>query len=337
MNRLLTLTLVAALAAALACSGRDAGTTDTGTSDVKTDAVVTDVKTDTVVKPDVIVPIDTATPEADGATQPDVATETPAEGTVDDTVQTETTDDATEVAETSIPAGAITVQSSGNKLPDPWLVTDAAVLKQDNSGTGASAHGNQLVKLNTQTTVSIDPCPLPYTSASGKTYCDGFNATDSGSNTVVVDTFSFLGTSPACTVPTSGTLESITGIWGDSYDSKTKIDTWDIELADCSGIGLATPYAGTGTPADSKDIQNLPPATPTGSQVTVSGVVVATWTASTAWGFNMMDPAGGENSGIAVEKGPSSTSSAAQPQVGDYVTVTGAMKHLGMVLMRIDI
>ena len=310
----------------------DAAPTDTAPTDTApTDTAPTDTS-----------PIDTA--PTDTAPTDTVAADQAGTEVVDDTAVTDTTatdvaatDTTDDAAEAANPPGTLTIVSSNNKLPDPWVVTDATVLKADGSGTGASAHGNQLVKLAVQTTVSNDPCPLPYTSSSGKVYCDGFNATDSSSNTVVVDIFSYLGTSPACTLPTSGTLGSITGIWQDSYDSATKIATRNIALADCSGVGLATPYAGTATPAASTDIQTLDAALPTGTQVTVSGVVVATWTATTAWGFTMMDPGGGDNSGMAAEKGPSSTSSASQPQVGDYVTVTGSMKHMGLVLMRIDI
>lgn len=228
-------------------------------------------------------------------------------------------------------AGTVVVVSSGNHLPPAWVVTDATVLKSDASGAGAKTHAEELVTLNTATTSSNTPCPLPYTSG-GKTYCDGFNAKDSAQHAVVVDTFNYLGANPACkaTLPTSGqTLSTITGVWEDSYDPVAKTDTWALALTDCAGVGQGTAYAGTNTPPVSTAIHTLITTYPgPGQTVTVSGVVVATRPASSSgsFGFSIEDPAGGEQAALKVSRSKSSTSTAASPAVGDYVTVTGTTK-----------
>jgi hypothetical protein len=220
-------------------------------------------------------------------------------------------------------AGTVTVASSGNRLPAAWNVTDATLLKSDGTGAGAQAHALQLTTLSVSTTVSNNPCPLPYTSM-GHTYCDGFNATDGSGHAVVVDTFSYLGAHPSCTLPTSGTLSSITGIWQGSYDSMTMTTTWTLALADCSGVGLGTPYAGSNAAPSSTDIHDTLASAATGTSVTVRGIVVGTWSAAPAFGFTIQDT-GGSNTGIKVTRGKTSTSTATAPRVGDYVTVTGKL------------
>jgi hypothetical protein len=219
--------------------------------------------------------------------------------------------------------GTVTVASSSNQLPPAWAVTDASLLKSDGTGAGAQSYELQLTTLNASTTVSNNPCPLPYMSM-GRTYCDGFNATDSSSNTVIVDTFSYLGPHPSCTLPTSGTLSSISGIWQGNYDSTTRMTTWVLALVDCSGVGLGTPYAGRNAPPSSTDVHDTLASGTNGSMVTVKGIVVGTWSASTAFGFTLQDT-GGSHSGIKVTRGKMSTSTATAPHVGDYVTVTGKL------------
>ena len=223
------------------------------------------------------------------------------------------------------------IGSSGNKLPTPWAVTDGSALKSDDSGSGASQRLNMLVKLNESVTLNQSPCPLPYTSTSGHTYCDGDNAVDDSGNTVIVDTFSFLGAHPPCTVPTSGSKTSVTGIWQDNYDYTAHTDTFVLALADCAGIGAGTAYAGTATPSASTDIATLLGNFTNNTQVTVHGVVVAVWSATSSFGFVIQDPAGGPDSGIKVSKGSTSTSTATAPAVGDYVTVVGTAKAEGPV------
>ncbi len=229
------------------------------------------------------------------------------------------------------PPGSVTVVSSGNALPPAWQVSDPAVLKNDDSGTGAKDHLNQLVELAVSSTISTTPCPLPYTNpTTGKTYCDGFNAQVSGSS-VVVDTFSFLGTKNTC-VPKSGSVATVTGIWQDEYQSSTKTDLFVLALTDCSGVGAGPAYSGTATATASTDIANLLGNFAKGTTVTVSGVVIGRWTTTSGpFGFVIQDPAGGPDSGIKVSKGKSSTSTAAAPQIGDYVTVSGTAVAAGPV------
>lgn len=225
--------------------------------------------------------------------------------------------------------GTVTVNSSGNALPPAWNVSDASILDKSGNGAGAMSWQDTWTTLTVSTTVSTTPCALPYTSSSGKTYCDSLNATDGNGNTVVIDTFSFLGTKSSCskTLPTDGaTLTSVSGIWEENYDSKTKTSTWVIAPVDCAGIGMGTPYSGSNQATLTTDIKDLNTAGLTNGQVvTVHGVVTGVWTATTAFGFDIEDPAGGDASGIAVKKGSSSTSTATAPNVGDDVTVMGTV------------
>jgi hypothetical protein len=249
---------------------------------------------------------------------------------------------ATEVAgdtsEITLQPGSVSVLSSGNALPPAWVVTDASDLKVDGTGTGMRTHVDQLVKLDLSTTVVTSPCPLSSTSGT-TTYCDGFSAKDASSNEVVVDWYSFLGAHPACTMPPAGPLASITGVVEDLYDSSTKVDTWAIGLVDCSGVGQGTAYSGTGTPLPSTDIASLFASNPTtASVVTVRGVVIGTWTTTTGFfGFTMEDPAGGANSGMTVFKSSTSTTTATLPAIGDFVTASGPVKHMGSYSISIDL
>ncbi len=231
------------------------------------------------------------------------------------------------------PPGAVSVTSSGNKLPPTWSVTDATVLKSDDSGTGASAHVNELVTLAVATTSSTTPCPLPHTSSTGKVYCDGFNAKDTSGHAVIVDTFGFLGTKPGCTLPpTDGTAyTAITGVWVDNYDATAKTDTFVVAPTRCGDLGSSGTSTGS-TPTASTDIATLLASFPDGQQVSnIHGVVIAAWSSTTSFGFTMEDPQGGPASGLTVSKGKTSTSTAVVPKVGDYVSVSGTAKKEGPV------
>ena len=243
-------------------------------------------------------------------------------GTTGGTTDGGTTGGTTDGGTTATP-GTLTVNSSGNALPGAWMVSDATVLASDGSGAGASAHQDVLVTLNVATTVNASAaCGLPY-----KTYCDSFTVQDASGNQVVVDDYSFLGTHPACTMPPAdGTsLTTVTGTWEAHYDSTLKKTTWAIALADCSGIGQGTGYTGSNQPALSQDIANLKAngGLQDGPSGSVSGVVIAAWSAKTAWGFTMEDPDGG--AAITVKWSSSSSSTATEPSVGDDVTVTGTV------------
>ena len=240
--------------------------------------------------------------------------------------------------------GTVVVASSNNQLPAPWVVTDATVLKSDNTGAGASSYAEALVKLNVATTTSNSPCPLPFTSGT-MTFCDGFNASDSAQHVVVVDTFNYLGTSAPCktTLPSSGpsqSLPSISGIWDNSYNPTTKVTTWVLTLTSCSGIGQGTAYAGTGVPPSSTEVHSLISAFPSSpSVVTVKGLVIAARPASStgSFGFAIEDPMGGPASAIKVLRGKTSASTAAAPSVGDYVTVTGTTKGSATTFQEIEL
>jgi len=238
------------------------------------------------------------------------------------------------------PPGTVTASSHGNKLPPTWTVTSAPVLKSDDSGTGAAAHINQRVTLNLSTTSSTMPCPLPHTSSTGKLYCDGFNAKDSSSNAVVVDTFDYLGSMPGCTLPpTDGThYTAITGVWTDDYDSTAHTDTFVIAPSACSDLNSTGTSSGS-TPPSSTDIANLAANFPDGMTVSnIHGVVIAVYTSTTgAFGFVMEDPGGGNNSGILVTKAKTSTSTSTVPAIGDYVSVTGTARKSGPVSTTIHI
>jgi hypothetical protein len=235
----------------------------------------------------------------------------------------------------------VVVVSSSNALPPALVVTDPTVLKSDNSGPGAALHVSARMTLNAALMTSNSPCPLPFTSSTGMLYCDGFNAKDSAGHTVVVDTFAFLGSNPPCksTLPVNGnSLSTISGIWQDSYNATSMVDTWTLALSACSDVGQGTAYSGTGTPPMTTEISVLRlafPTTPT--MVTVKGVVTATWSASPAFGFTIQDPAGGNNSALPVSRGKASTSTAVAPHVGDYVTVTGTTKTGGTAFKEIDL
>jgi hypothetical protein len=193
------------------------------------------------------------------------------------------------------------------------------------------------VTLHVSTTSSTSPCPLPYTSSTGKVYCDGFNAKDSSGNAVIVDTFSFLGSKPGCTLPPpDGTSYSaITGVWVDSYNSTTKTDTFVLTPTVCGDMNSTGASTGS-TPAASTDIATLLAAFPDGQQVNnIKGVVIGAWSSTTSFGFTMEDPQGGPSSAINVSKGKTSTSASTVPKIGDLVSVSGTAKKEGPVSFAI--
>jgi hypothetical protein len=238
------------------------------------------------------------------------------------------------------PPGSVTASTHGNKLPPTWAVTDATILKSDDTGTGASAHMNQRVTLNLSTKSSTMPCPLPHTSSTGKLYCDGFNAQDTSSNNVVIDTFAYLGSMPGCTLPPmDGTsYTAITGVWSDDYNSTAHTDTFVISPTKCTDLGSNGSSTGT-TPASSTDIANLAANLTDGQMVSnIHGVVIAVWTSTTgSFGFAMEDPGGGNNSGIVVTRGKTSTTTSTAPAIGDYVSVSGTVRKEGPVSLNIHI
>ncbi len=227
------------------------------------------------------------------------------------------------------PAGSVTVVGQGRQLPPAWVLTDASLLAADGSGAGAPGHAEELVTLNAALTTSNVPCPLPYTSGT-TTYCDGFNATAGGA-TVVIDSWSYLGTSPPCktTMPSNGkTLSTVTGVWEPTTNATSGTASWALTLVDCAGVGKGTAYAGTAAAAPSTDLHallaNFPPL---GTTVTVSGVVVATRAAASTGSFSFVieDPAGGLASGVRVVRAKGSLSTAVPPALGDQVTVTATV------------
>jgi hypothetical protein len=243
------------------------------------------------------------------------------------------------------PAGTVTVLGAGYPFPPSWTPSSAALLKSDNSGVGASTYVGSRVVLTGTLTTSNSPCPEPYTLDGGKTYCDAANFKDSSGNTVIVDTFSFLGSAPACSAAlptyTSGSTQnytSVAGIWEDDYSKQvTPNDQFVIALTQCADLTPApagstagyAPSPDAGTPPPTTDVHNLLMNFTAGVQVGTTtmplrGIVVGVWASKTAWGFTMQDPAGGPWSAIAVERGSTSTSTSVVPALGNYVTVLNA-------------
>ncbi len=241
------------------------------------------------------------------------------------------------------PAGTVMVVSSANLLPPAWQITDAGLLAESvpDGGDASVAYLNERVELTAALTTNSNPCPVPFTTATGKTYCDGFNAVDAAGQAVVVDSFTYLGTGAPCyaqmpTNPTDSlTLPSIGGVWGDNYNSTTGVDQLVLNLATCAdmpGVAQGTPYAGVNMPPMTTDIAMLLSSFSPGATVTVHGVVIAAWSSSStgSFGFSMEDPAGGPGAGIAVVRPSNSNSTTVAPNLGDYVSVTGFIVAAGV-------
>ena len=158
-------------------------------------------------------------------------------------------------------ARGVTVLSSNNRLPAPWLVTDATQLARTqplDAGTAAQHRVGQLVTLQvatmtSNTAVDADHCPNIFMGA-----CDGFAASDSAGHIVLVDTFVLLGSGKStCASRFDGAaLSSITGVWASRLltDGTT---SYSLALTSCAGVGVGSDPVGVVTPAPSTDIQNL--------------------------------------------------------------------------------
>jgi hypothetical protein len=234
--------------------------------------------------------------------------------------------------------------SSMNTLPAPWTSANAADFAVDNSGA-ASAYLNSVVEFTGMSMTAGGAvgsgCPPAFVY---ETYCDGFYANvagglaDGGTASIYVGDFSYLSSSTACASQFSGaSLSTIRGVWYDYYNSTlTPTDYYVIALTSCCDVGVTTGgcYAGMGTP---------PAMAPAGSQSvhalltgsagdkttqTVSGVVVAAYGPSSkgSFGFSLEDPAGGPQSALSVTRSSSSSSTAAAPNIGDYITITGTFE-----------
>jgi hypothetical protein len=232
--------------------------------------------------------------------------------------------------------GTVVNGGTGIALPAPYQSSNVSDFASSNAG-GASAYLNSLVQLTaTSTSVGGTPgggCPSVFVY---QTYCDGFNAVVSAGGdggVVLVDDFDYLSNSTACQNQfNNATLTSVRGLWYDYYNSAaTPKDNYSIALTACSDVTGTGGYTGTGTapstPTNSQTVHALRTGTGTdGSTQTVSGVVVAHWGPSStgSFGFSIQDAAGGPTTGVAVTRSKTSCSQASVPNIGDYVTVTGA-------------
>jgi hypothetical protein len=248
--------------------------------------------------------------------------------------------DSGSAADAGPTGGTITTASSNNALPPAWSGPIAA-FKSDNTGAG-SAYVSQIVKLTDSTTSTVgsgqcgatgfpscSTCPTNFvftSTTSGKSYCDGFTATAAGGGVAYADTFAYVSSTTACAAQfNNATNATIRGVWNDHFNSSNSTDTYSIALTNCSDVGVGAAYAGTGTPRPGTVgalLANLPAE---GATVTVTGVVVAAWSASggASFGFALEDASGAPNSGIAVGKDKTSASTAAPVNIGDDVTVMG--------------
>jgi len=253
----------------------------------------------------------------------------------------------------SPPPGTVTVVSSGNALPPPFqgAISDFA---SDNSG-GAFGYENEVVELIETTTTTggsglcdagsvplCTPCPsnMIFTSTAGNSYCDGFAASNTN-GTAFGDDFDLIGqaASNLCAGQFNDAgLATLRGVWFPFVQPSTMTTTWSIALTACSDVGVGTPYSGAGVPP-AGNVATLLGSAVNGSQVVAHGVVVASWTstAGTAFGFILEDPNGAQSAGIAVNKAPTSLSTAGQPAIGQAVTVTGTFNDSAAPNYRIDL
>jgi hypothetical protein len=247
--------------------------------------------------------------------------------------------------------GTITTASSGNKLPAAWPA-HASDLVSDNSGN-AKNWINQLVQLSDPSVIvlggagqcgaagypSCNTCPTPFIQFGSKNYCNGFSVdAGAGTPTVYADDYSYTSSTSSCStlIGTAGAaLASVRGIWNDYYSKGDpdagvpKSDTYSIALTQCSDVTGTGAYVGTTTPRAGTVASTLAGNPANGSTVTVTGVVVAAWSAGggAEFGFALEDYAGGANSGLAVGKSSSSASTATPAAIGDDVTVTGTINY----------
>lgn len=202
-----------------------------------------------------------------------------------------------------IAATQVTKLSSGNALPAAYQTTAA------NAGATSSSLKPYLgLRVQVQGALNFSstcpggtcsPCPAAFTY---KTYCDGFSATDTSSDTVLIDTYAFLGNAwKGCTKPAS--INNATGIWIVSPDDKTSTV---LALTDCGDLTGTPGYSGTGTPSGgaatiassySGGTFNLPASG-------VSGVVTAVGHPSSKTGkctFVIQDPGSSPQPGSAIQ------------------------------------
>jgi hypothetical protein len=235
-------------------------------------------------------------------------------------------------------ARGVSIITSNNKLPRPWVVTDAKQLEHTQplgGGTPALLRVGQLVQLNVPTTSDIPPlpsddnCPNIFTPADGgASTCSGFTAKDSANTVVLVDTFTLIGSNTLdCAAKfNGGALPQVTGVWVGRLLAST-LTSYSLALPSCTGLGVGTPYAGVTYAPATTDVHDLQLSFPSGGPVvTVRGVVTSVQFSNKPKTIFIQDPGGGELSGIAVF---SSGGFPTVPSVGDYVTVVGVASPRG--------
>jgi len=235
-------------------------------------------------------------------------------------------------------AQGLSILSSNNKLPRPWVVTDATQLKHTQAldgGTPALLRVGQLVQLSVATTSDLPPlpnddnCPNVFTpNDGGIPTCSGFEAKDSANDVVLVDTFTLIGNNTAdCAAKfNAAALPQITGVWAGRLLSST-LTSYSLVLPNCTFLGVGTPYGGATFAPASTDVQTLQASFPAGGPVvTVRGVVTSVQFSTKVKTLFIQDPGGGELSGIAVF---AASGFAPVPAVGDYVSVTGVASVRG--------
>jgi hypothetical protein len=241
--------------------------------------------------------------------------------------------DAGPVGSSDAGPSGLTILSTGNHLPKPWLVTDARLLVHTqplDGGTEALMHVGQWVELASATTsdntvVDDDHCPNIFMGM-----CDGFAAKDSASHIVLVDSFVLLGSGMSdCTAKFNGvSLPTVTGIWAGRFLSATMVTSYSLALNNCAGLGVgALPAFKNYAPATT-DIQDLQASYPSDKRaVTVHGVVIGVAiNQSKQRTMFIEDPGGGALSGIAVF---SSAGLSPVPNIGDYVVVSAVADKRG--------
>lgn len=229
-------------------------------------------------------------------------------------------------------SGGLTIISSNNHLPKPWLVTDARVLTHTqprDAGTEALLHVGQWVQLAAATTsdntvIDDDHCPNIFMGT-----CNGFAAKDSASQIVLVDSFQLLGSGAAdcATKATGAALPSITGVWVGRFLG-TMVTSYSLALTSCAGVGVGSFPTSKGYAPATTDIQDLQASYPAGKPlVTVKGVVIGVAiNQSRQRTMFIQDPGGGVLSGIQVF---SAGGLSPVPAIGDYVTVTAVADTRG--------
>lgn len=220
--------------------------------------------------------------------------------------------------------GYFVVSSSGNKLPAAWTPSTIAALDTQTPSAASHNHVAARVKVTGTFSVVSSPCPLPYVGSTG-TSCDGFTA-HSTVGDIVVDTFSFLGSTAPCAalLPPAGPLSSVVGTWQPHVDATTGAVSWVVAPGECSDLGLGTAPSRASTAATTSDVQQLRSSFVPGQVVTVRGVVTAVRALTSRYTFVLQDPGAGVNSAIDVVRvRRAGVALGTPPAIGDAVTVTG--------------